>query len=273
MLRAAVTRWLYRIIIESPPAHELMLQIYLASEAFHHRFPWFNQPELVADPALQRLMRQHFADEDNHAKYFTLAMELKGLRPAPPPVALDYLVQTAAAFWEAKLLVGDRLEDLAQDPGLFTKVRNLFVQLAFKDLSEKRAIGEFHAWRALAKGREPEVYAVLKRVVEDEDWHVHIFDEQVHRFLADPEHGPELAEVYAQLKRINRRMTHLSGSRFLRHGLAHGLFTSATPLELRLIAVLAWIQGLLGGRGPDATAERLAAMADAKAYAPRTSVA
>lgn len=267
MLRTAITRWLYRIVLESPPAHALLLRMYLGSEAFHHRFPWFNKPELVEDPVLQRLMRQHFADEDNHAKYFTLALEMKGIDPSPPPVHLDYLVAMAAAFWDAKLLVGESLQALTEDPKLFTNRRNLFVQLAFKDLSEKRAITEFHIWRDLAKTRDPEIYAVLKRVVEDEDWHVHIFDEQVHKMMADPVHGPELKKAYVELQALAAKMAQLAGHRFLTHCLQENLLTAATPWEKRALAFLAWLQGISAGQAPDATTAQLAAMSDPRAYA------
>lgn len=266
MLRHAITRWLYRVVLESPPAHALLLRMYLGSEAFHHRFPWFNKPELVADPALQRLMRQHFADEDNHAKYFTLALQMKGIEPEAPPVHLDYLVAMAAAFWDAKLLVGESLEALKDDPKLFTHHRNLFVQLAFKDLSEKRASSEFHIWRDLAKTRDPELYAILRRVVEDEDWHVHIFDEQVHKMMAHPEYGAELRVAYKELQAIAHKMAQLSGHRFISHCLKENLLTAAKPWEKKAMALLAWLQGLGAGQAPDATTAQLAAMSDPAAY-------
>jgi hypothetical protein len=237
---------LYRLIIESPKAHELLLQLYLSAEAFHHRFLWFRRPELVADPELQLLMKQHFADEDNHAKYFRLALTLRGDQVAPPPIELDYLVQLAAAFWDEGILIGSTVEELTSDQ-LFLNRQNLFVQLAFKDLSEKRAINEFHIWRDLAKSREPEVYAILKRVVEDEDWHVHIFDHQVHKMLEDPVDGPRFQAVYKRLIACNTRMTNRVGSNFINYVLDHDLLTAATPAERRLARLVAKLQGLGAG--------------------------
>ena len=255
----AITKWLYRLIIESPAAHILLLQLYLGSEAFHHRFPWFNRPDLVEDPELRLLMKQHFADEDNHAKYFELALTLRGDRAVSPPQDLDYLVNLAAAFWDAGLLVGETVEEL-QGPGLFTNRQNLFVQLAFKDLSEKRAIAEFHIWRDLAKTRDPETYAILRRVVEDEDWHVHIFDDQVHRMLAEPTLGPTLKRVYARLKVEADRIQRLNSAAFLDHIVDAGLLSAARPWEIRAIRLLARLQRIGGGTLPLASAQRIMGM-------------
>lgn len=254
----AITAWLYRLFIESPRAHALLLQLYLGSEAFHHRFVWFNQPDLVDDPALRLLMKQHFADEDNHAKYFELALTLKGDGVLPPPRHLDYLVNLAGAFWDAKILVGDSIAELTSHQ-LFTVRQNLFVQLAFKDLSEKKAIAEFHIWRDLAKTRDPETYAILKRVVEDEDWHVHIFDDQVHQMMADPTHGPALREVYRRLVACNRRINNRIGANFLNHLLDHGLLV-VTPWQRRMVRAIAWLQGLGAGTLPDSSAATIMAL-------------
>jgi hypothetical protein len=237
-----ITHWLYRMFLESPKAHVLLLQLYYAAEGFHHRFPWFRRPELVDDAELQLLMKQHFADEDNHAKYFRLALTMKGDEVIQPPLELDYLVQLAAAFWDEGILVGETIEELTGDK-LFTNPQNLFVQLAFKDLSEKRASPEFHMWRDLAKTRDPETHAILKRVVEDEDWHVHIFDTQVHKRLADPVHGPALQKLYKRLLACNTRISNAVGARVLNHMLDHHLL-EGKPWELKAVRLVAWLQGL-----------------------------
>lgn len=253
-----ITHWLYRLFLENPGAHRLLIQLYLGSEAFHHRFPWFNRPELVADDELRLLMKQHFADEDNHAKYFALALTLKGDAVRPPPQHLDYLVNLAAAFWDAGILVGESVEALT-GPGLFTERQNLFVQLAFKDLSEKKAQADFHAWRDLAKARDPETYAILRRVVEDEDWHVHIFDGQVAKMMAEPVHGPQLRAVYKKLIHINARMSNAVGANVLDHMLDHDLL--AVPRHERAaIRTLAALQRQAGGVLPVATATRFLAL-------------
>lgn len=241
-IKHRITAWLYRLFLESPKAHVLLLQMYYGAEGFHHRFPWFRRPELADTPELQLLMKQHFADEDNHAKYFRLALELKGDDVVQPPLECDYLVQLAAAFWEEGILVGETIEELTGD-GLFTNPQNLFVQLAFKDLSEKRAITEFHIWRDLAKSREPETYAVLKRVVEDEDWHVHIFDSQVHQRMKDPAHGERFQAVYKRLVACNTRIANKVSGIFLNHLLDHGMLI-AKPWELKAVRLVAWLQGL-----------------------------
>ena len=244
-IKRSITTWLYRLVIESPRAHKLLIEIYWVSEAFHHRFPWFRRPELVEDAELQLLMKQHFADEDNHAKYFRLAMNLKGETLLPPPIELDYLVQLAGAFWEEGILIGDSIEDLTGDR-LFTDPQNLFVQLAFKDLSEKRANAEFHIWRDLAKTRDPETYAVLKRVVEDEDWHCHIFHQEVQKRLEDPVLGPRFQGVYRRLVKTAERVANRVGSNFLHHLLDHDLL-DCSAREKRLVRLVANLQGFGAG--------------------------
>jgi hypothetical protein len=271
-IKRRITTWLYRLILESPKAHVRLLQIYYSAEAFHHRFPWFRKPELVDDAPLQLLMKQHFADEDNHAKYFRLALTLKGDPVVGPPLDCDYLVQLAAAFWDGGILIGETIEDLTGDE-LFTNPQNLFVQLAFKDLSEKRAIHEFHIWRDLAKTREPEIHAILKRVVEDEDWHVHIFHTEVQKRLADPERGPHFRAVYKRLLKTNARIANRVGANFLNHVLDHGLL-EGKPWELRAVRLVAWFQGLGTGDLSLARAESLRSMeTDVYGGAPATAMA
>lgn len=257
-IKRRMTRWIYRLVIESPKAHVLLLQLYLGAEAFHNRFAWFRRPELVDDPELQLLMRQHFADEDNHAKYFRLALTLKGDPVTRPPLELDYLVQLAAGFWEEGILVGDTVEELTGDR-LFTNPQNLFVQLAFKDLSEKRAIGEFHIWRDLARTREPETYAILKRVVEDEDWHVHIFHDQVHKRLDDPQEGERYRALYRRLIATSQRIQNRTAANFLNHILDHELIR-VTPLQRFWLRALARLQALGTGELPMDRARQLVAL-------------
>lgn len=271
VLKRAITRWIYRLIMESPPAHELLLQLYTGAEGFHHRFPWFNHPELVDDPQLQLLMRQHFADEDNHAKYFKLALTLRGNPPRSVPLELDYLLLLAAGFWDAGILVGETVEELTSAK-LFTVRQNLFVQLAFKDLSEKRAIDDFHIWRDLAKTREPETYAILKRVVEDEDWHVKIFDEQVHKMMADPEHGPALTAVYHRLVRAAKRLSNRSSANFLNYLLDEDLLVNATAIERLGVRLLARLQGLAAPKAPLESAGKLLALEDKGFYERHSAV-
>lgn len=242
-IKRAITRWIYRLVIESPKAHVLLLQLYHSAEGFHHRFAWFRRPELVEDAPLQLLMKQHFADEDNHAKYFALALNLVGEKTQAPPLHLDYLVQLAAAFYDEQILIGESIAELTGEQ-LFKHPQNLFVQLAFKDLSEKRAIDEFHIWRDLARTREPETYAILKRVVEDEDWHVHIFDHEVHKRLGDP----TLRAVYERLVRTNVRIANKVASNFLHYLLDEKLLTAAKPWELKALRILASVQALGAGK-------------------------
>ncbi|HEY9720928.1 MAG TPA: hypothetical protein V6D47_02880 [Oscillatoriaceae cyanobacterium] len=257
-IKRSMTRWIYRLVLESPKAHILLLQLYLGAEAFHNRFAWFRRPELVDDPELQLLMRQHFADEDNHAKYFRLALTLKGDPVNRPPLELDYLVQLAAAFWEEGILVGDTVEELTGDR-LFTNPQNLFVQLAFKDLSEKRAIGEFHLWRDLARTRDPETYTILKRVVEDEDWHVHIFHDQVHKRLGDPTEGARYRGLYRRLIATSRRIQNRTSANFVRFLLDHDLIV-VTPLQRLALRAISTLQGLGTGTLPMERAKQLMAL-------------
>lgn len=250
-----LTKWLYRMFIDSPQAHAVLLRMYLGGEEFHQRFPWFDQTELVADTELRLLMQQHFADEQNHGKYFRLALTFKNEPITAPPLEMDALVQLAAGFWDAGILVGDVIEDLT-GPTLFTNKQNLFVQLAFKDLSEKRAIHEFHIWRDLARYKDPETYAILKRVVEDEDWHVQIFDHQVHKMMADPVDGPALRKVYTKLVKVAKRINRNSSTKFLSHVLDRDMLI-AKPWEKRALRLLIGLLKIGTGVLPMESARRL----------------
>lgn len=251
-----INHWLYGLIIDSPKANVLLLRVYLGGEDFHRRFPWFGKMHLVDDPELRLLMSQHLADEENHGKYFGLALTFKGEEVAPPPLEMDALVQMAGGFWDDGILVGESLEELT-DHKLFTEKQNLFVQLAFKDLSEKRAISQFHIWKQQSERRDPETYAILKRVVDDEDWHVRIFDEQVHKFMADPVDGPKLQAVYKRLVKVSKRITRLTSAAFLNKLIDDDLLVTAKPWEKRFIRFLAWISALGAGELPMASARRL----------------
>jgi hypothetical protein len=253
-----ITTWLYRLFIDSPKANVLLLRMYLGGEDFHRRFPWFGQLHLIEDQELRLMMHQHLADEENHGKYFGLALTFKGEEVEPPPLEMDALVQMAAAFWDAGILIGDNIEEL-KGHKLFTIKQNLFVQLAFKDLSEKRAINEFHIWRDLAKMRDPETYAILKRVVEDEDWHVRIFDEQVHKFMTDPVDGPKFQAIYKTLHKEAKRIAKLTSAAFMNKMLDEDMLV-ATKAEKRFLRVLAWTMVQGAGELPMASAKRILAM-------------
>jgi hypothetical protein len=251
-----INTWLYRLIIDSPKANILLLRVYLGGEDFHRRFPWFGQMSLIEDPELRLLMTQHLADEENHGKYFGMALEFKGADVAPPPLEMDALVQMAAGFWDAGILVGDDLNELTGHK-LFTEKQNLFVQLAFKDLSEKRAISQFHIWKKESEWRDPETYAILKRVVEDEDWHVRIFDDQVHKFMSDPVDGAKMTAIYKRLVKEAKRVTRLTSAAFLNKLLDDDMLVTATKSEKRFLRFLAWITAKGAGELPMASAHRL----------------
>jgi hypothetical protein len=251
-----INTWLYRLIIDSPKANVLLLRVYLGGEDFHRRFPWFGKMHLIEDPELRLLMTQHLADEENHGKYFGLALTFKGESIAPPPLEMDALVQMAGGFWDAGILIGDNLEELT-DHKLFTERQNLFVQLAFKDLSEKRAISQFHIWKKESERRDPETYAILKRVVEDEDWHVRIFDDQVHKFMSDPVDGAKFQGVYRKLVKEAKRVTRLTSAAFLNKLIDDDMLVTAKPWEKRFIRFLAWASALGAGELPMASARRL----------------
>lgn len=98
--------------------------------------------------AIQANMTRHFADEAQHARYWTDCIDGFGVRPVPVDSAYQ-----------------DRYLEAAGLPA------NLMEVLAITQVFERRVIGQY-ARHARVAGIQPEVRETLERIMRDEVWHV-----------------------------------------------------------------------------------------------------
>jgi hypothetical protein len=98
--------------------------------------------------AIQRDMTKHFADESNHAWYWTACLESLGAKP---------------------LKLADSYQDrYLQAAGLPANVMEV---LAITQVFERRVIGQY-SLHSQAQGVRPEIQATLRTIMEDEKWHI-----------------------------------------------------------------------------------------------------
>ena len=123
---------------------------------------------------LQRDMTKHFADESQHAWYWTQCIERLGTHPL-------------------------KLDDSYQDQYLATAgmPANMMEVLAITQVFERRVINQY-ARHQRVPGVQPEVQDTLARIMEDEKWHIQWVREALKAM--EPEYGKESIE--ATLKRF-----------------------------------------------------------------------
>jgi hypothetical protein len=66
---------LHRDIVADPVLHGLVLNLYLNGEQYPHRVSDYFPLAAADDPVLERMMRDHMADEDKHIALYTRAIE------------------------------------------------------------------------------------------------------------------------------------------------------------------------------------------------------
>ncbi len=120
---------------------------------------------VIRDPRLQFDLTRHFADESQHARWWSDCMDELGVRPT----------RVQASYQDAYLEAGGA-------PANVMEV--LAVTLAF----EKRVAGSYAA-HLKVHDLAPPIRTTLARIMEDEGWHIH----WVSRTLRDlePEYGPD----------------------------------------------------------------------------------
>ncbi len=97
---------------------------------------------------IQRDMTKHFADESQHAWYWTSCIERLGAKPL-------------------------RLSEAYQDQYVAKAgvPANLMEVLAITQVFERRVIGQYKR-HSLAPGLQPEIRETLERIMQDEKWHI-----------------------------------------------------------------------------------------------------
>jgi hypothetical protein len=75
MIIGGIKARLHRDIVADPVLHGLVLNLYLNGEQYPHRVSDYFPLAAAGDPALERMMRDHMADEDKHIALYTRAIE------------------------------------------------------------------------------------------------------------------------------------------------------------------------------------------------------
>jgi len=75
MMIGSIKARLHRDIVADPVLHGLVLNLYLNGEEYPHRVSDYFPLAAVDDPTLERMMRDHMADEDKHIALYRRAIE------------------------------------------------------------------------------------------------------------------------------------------------------------------------------------------------------
>jgi demethoxyubiquinone hydroxylase (CLK1/Coq7/Cat5 family) len=128
-------------------AERWLLSFYRASEISGALF-FGRLANVIRDPRVQFDLTRHFADESQHARWWSDCMDTLGVRP----------VRVTASYQDAYL-------EAAGAPANVMEV--LAVTLAF----EKRVAGSYAA-HSKVKDLAPPIRTTLQRIMEDEGWHI-----------------------------------------------------------------------------------------------------
>lgn len=125
---------------------------------------------------LQMDLTRHFADEAQHARYWTDCIQQLGREP----MRLDHAYQ-------------DRYLEAAGMPA------NLMEVLAITQVFERRVINQY-ARHARFPGLRPEIRDVLERIMRDETWHLQWVSDALLLMEGDYGKGPVRAAIRRCLK-------------------------------------------------------------------------
>jgi demethoxyubiquinone hydroxylase (CLK1/Coq7/Cat5 family) len=152
-------------------AERWLLSFYRASEISGAMF-FGRLARIIRDPRVQLDLTRHFADESQHARWWSDCMDTLGVRP----------LRVTASYQDAYLEEGGAPANLMEV---------LAVTLAF----EKRVAGSYAAHLKVAE-LAPPIRTTLARIMEDEGWHIH----WVSRALRDlePEYGADTVAAAIQ---------------------------------------------------------------------------
>jgi bacterioferritin (cytochrome b1) len=111
--------------------------------------------------AIQHDMTKHFADESQHSWYWTECLQTLGFEP----IKLD------SAYQDQYVAAG----------GMPVNIMEI---LAITQVFEKRTIGQY-ALHFNAPGTHPVIKETLKKIMEDEKWHIHWVDKALESLSAE----------------------------------------------------------------------------------------
>lgn len=149
-------------------AERWLLSFYRASEISGALF-FGRLANVIRDPRVQFDLTRHFADESQHARWWSDCMDSLGVRPA----------RVSASYQDAYLEAGGAPANLMEV---------LAVTLAF----EKRVAGSYAAHLKVHE-LAPPIRATLERIMDDEGWHI----QWVSRALREmePEYGADTVKA------------------------------------------------------------------------------
>ena len=124
---------------------------------------------LLRPSAIQQDLTRHFADEAQHARYWTDCLERLGERPLKLGFAYQDKYMAAAG-----MLV------------------NMMEILAITQVFERRVINQY-ALHSRLPNLEPEVVETLKLIMEDEKWHLQWIRDALKRM--EPEYGADTIQA------------------------------------------------------------------------------
>jgi rubrerythrin len=159
-----------------------MLSFYRASEISGSLF--FGRLARSMRPGpLQRDMTKHFADESAHAWYWTECIEELGAQP----------VRIGEAYQDQYL----------EAAGMPVNVMEV---LAITQVFEQRVISQYSV-HATVPGLDPRIQATLKRIMEDEKWHIQWIKEALHSL--EPKYGADtVASTLRRFKEADKAVYH-----------------------------------------------------------------
>jgi len=153
-------------------AERWLLSFYRASEISGALF-FGRLAKVIRDPRVQFDMTRHFADESNHARWWSDCMDTLGVRPT----------RVTASYQDAYLEEGGSPANLMEV---------LAVTLAF----EKRVAGSYAAHTKVTELAAP-IRTTLEKIMEDEGWHIQWVTKALREL--EPEYGADA--VAAAVKR------------------------------------------------------------------------
>jgi hypothetical protein len=165
MMIGGIKARLHRDIVADPVLHGLVLNLYLNGEEYPHRVSDYFPLAAVDDPMLERMMRDHMADEDKH-----IALYRRAIEKLEQPVLVQPLEDIFNDVIRRHTPVSFAIESGADRDTCRLKLAHFFAHLHFL---EKRVATSLH-YHLDACAHAPSDYPgkVISAVLGDEVRHV-----------------------------------------------------------------------------------------------------
>jgi hypothetical protein len=193
MMIGSIKARLHRDIVADPVLHGLVLNLYLNGEEYPHRVSDYFPLAAVDDPLLERMMRDHMADEDKH-----IALYRRAIEKLEQPVFVQPLQDIFNDVIRRHTPVSFAIESGADRDTCRRKLAHFFAHLHFL---EKRVATSLH-YHLDACAHAPSHYPakVISAVLGDEVRHVRYTREVVMQLLP-AQAAKEVLAVHARAER------------------------------------------------------------------------